>query len=589
MAAACSRRCGYAEQIHKQADLNLSEVTAMSHSLHKDTSEGLQATAGDPLPAHRGWRSCVLQWLLAGLFVLGPPTSAFANEAPKLVEKDGRFALLVDGRPYLILGGQIHNSSAWPSELPQVWKSMEALHANTVEAPVYWEQIEAQQGQFDWSNVDQIVTGARERNLHVVLLWFGTWKNGNMHYVPEWIKTNPQRYPRVIRNDGEPTDVLSANSRTNLDADKAAFVALMRHLKALDGNEHTVLMVQVENEGGCIGSARDFSKEASAAFAGQVPPDFLRIVQKSPGTWSQVFGAEADETFQAYHQARYINEIAAAGKAEFAIPLYINVWLSYPPGELPERRIAIPGIQYPSGGAVQKFVGLWRALAPSIEMIGPDIYSSDPEFVRETMDTYHRKDNPLLVPEIGRSDNFAKYLFYALGEGAIGFAPFGVDPRGWNILGDEPAKAHARNFELIGPMSREIASLNFAGKVKTSVEERGQAQQEIDFGDWLATVGFGFPQFDGRRPTGNSDAHGAALVAQLGPDEFLVTAIDASVSFHLPGRLPGLRMQILSAQEGTYENGTWKPLRLWNGDETDRGLQFRGEEKAIVRIRLGKF
>jgi len=522
------------------------------------------------------------------LFALSARAFTFGVEAPKLVQKDGRWALLVDGRPYLVLGGQIHNSSAWPAELPQVWKSLEALHANTIEAPLYWEQVEPQPGRFDWSNVDQLVKGAREHNLHVVLLWFGTWKNGNMHYVPEWEKTDTQRFPRVIRADSEPIDVLSANSRANLEADKAAFVALMRHLKALDGTEHTILTVQVENESGNIGSARDFSATANKAFAGQVPADLLAILRKQPGTWSQLFGADADEIFQLYHQACYVNEIAAAGKAEFGIPLYINVWLSYPPAELPERRIAIPGIQYPSGGAVQKYVGLWRALAPAIDMIGPDIYNNDPEFVRDVMHAYHRPDNPLWIPEIGRSDNSAKYLFSALGEGAICFSPFGIDQSGWNILGDEPAKAHARNFALLGPMSGEIARLNFEGKLKTAVEEQGQPQQELDFGAWQATVAYGYPQRDGRRPPGTSDAHGAAMVAQLGPDEFLVTGVDASVSFHLPGRLPGLRMQILSAQEGLYENGVWKPKRLWNGDETDRGLQFH-QEPAVVRLRLGRF
>src|ERR1700723_268188 len=127
---------------------------------------------------------------------------AFAAEPPRFVQQDGRYALLVDGQPFLILGGQIHNSSAWPSELPQVWESMAALHANTVEAPVYWEQLEPQQGQFDFTNVDQVVEGARAHDLHVILLWFGTWKNGNMHYAPEWVKTDPVRFPHTIRPDG---------------------------------------------------------------------------------------------------------------------------------------------------------------------------------------------------------------------------------------------------------------------------------------------------------------------------------------------------------------------------------------------------
>jgi hypothetical protein len=422
-----------------------------------------------------------------------------------------------------------------------------------------------------------------------VLLWFGTWKNGNMHYVPEWVKTDTKRYPRVIRADGEPIDVLSANSRSNLEADKAAFSALMGHLKTLDSDQHTVLLVQVENESGIIGSPRDFSPEANKEFAGPVPVAMLSASHQQPGTWSQVFRNHADELFQLYHQAHYINEVAAAGRAEFDIPLYVNVWLSYPPPELPERSIPIPGIQYPSGGAVQPWVGLWKVLAPSIKAIAPDIYGDDPGFIRDVLAAYNRRDNPLLVPEIAKTDPFARYDFEALGDGAVGIAPFGVDPRGWNILGDSSALAHARNFGLLAPMVREIARLNFEGKLKTSVEQTGQAQQELDFGDWQAAIAYGFPQFDGRRPPGNKDAHGVALVAQLGPDEFLVTGIDASVSLHLPGRLPGMRMQILSAQEGSYQNGIWKPVRLWNGDETDRGLQFHADDPAVVRVKLGRF
>jgi hypothetical protein len=513
---------------------------------------------------------------------------ALAVEAPQLVQKDGRYALMVEGHPFLMLGGQIHNSSAWPSELPQVWKSMAALHANTVEVPVYWEQLEPQQGHFDFTNVDQIVEGARAHDLHVVLLWFGTWKNGNMHYVPSWVKSESKRFPNTIRPDGEPIDVLSPNSRNTLEADKTAFTALMRHLKKIDGEKHTILMIQVENEAGNIGSVRDNSPESNKEFAGAVPADLLAAAHKHSGTWKQVFGADADEVFQVYHQAKYINEIAAAGKAAFAIPCYINVWVDYPVAALPQRQVDAPGLAYPSGGAVQKFVGLWRTLAPSIDLIGPDIYSNNSHFYREILRTYHRADNPLWIPETGRDDSFGKFFFYALGEGALGFSPFGVDQTGWNITGDQPWKAHSNNFALIGPMSREIAQLQFDGKLKTAVEEPGKTMQELDFGGWQATVAYGFPQADGQRAPGTRDAHGAALVAQLGPDEFLVTGFDASVIFHLPGKMPWMHSQILSVEQGTYENGVWKPLRLWNGDETDRGLCFY-EKPEVVRVKLIRF
>lgn len=529
-------------------------------------------------------------WRLAALTAcaLTAISQLSAQDGPRIVEKDGRHALLVDGRPYLILGGQIHNSSAWPSELPQVWKSMADLHANTVEAPVYWEQFEAQPGSFDYKNIDAILEGARAHNLHVVFLWFGTWKNGNMHYAPSWVKNDTTRFPRVIRPDGEPIDVLSPLSRNTLDADKTAFTTLMRHLKQVDGGQHTVLLIQVENESGNIGSVRDFSAQANKEFAGPVPSDLLAATSKQAGTWSQVFGGEADEIFQAYHQAKYINEIVAAGKREFDIPCYINVWIDYPAAQLAQRQIDQPGIGYPSGGAVQKFVGLWRKLAPSIDMIGPDIYADDSQFYKDTISAYLRPDNALWIPETGRGDSFAKFFFYALGDGAIGFSPFGVDQTGWNILGDHPWTAHARNFALIEPMDREIAQLEFDGKVKTAVEEPGQTTQEVDFGSWQATVAFGFPQQDGRRAPGTHDAHGAALVAQVGPDEFLLTGVDASVVFHLPHKEPWIHSQILTAEEGTYEKGVWTPIRLWNGDETDRGICFDGKP-VVVRVKMQRF
>jgi hypothetical protein len=531
---------------------------------------------------------------------------AMAAEAPQLVQKDGRYALLVDGRPYLILGGQIHNSSGWPSELPQVWESMAALHANTLEAPVYWEQLEPQEGHFDFANVDQIVEGARTHHLHLILLWFGTWKNGKMHYVPAWVKNDPERFPHTIRPDGEPVDVLSPHSRNTLEADKSAFVALMRHLKQIDGEQHTILMVQVENESGNFGTVRDNSPDSNRTFAGTVPADLLAATHKQAGTWSQVFGTEADETFQVYYQAKYINEIAAAGKAEFRIPIYINVWIENtampqpqqttamaPPQQKsdmppPQQKPNMPQLSYPSGGAVQKFVGLWRVLAPSIDMIGPDIYSDDVQFYREVMRTYHRPDNPLWIPETGRDDKFARFFFYALGEGAIGFSPFGVDQAGANIFGNQTWKAHANNFALIEPMSREIAELEFEGKLKTSVEESVQSAQELDFGRWQATVSYGSSQPGGPPVSAPKDSHGAAIVAQLGPDEFLVTGVDVSVSFHLPGKLPWVHSLILSAEQGTYENGVWKAVKLWNGDETDRGLSF-SEKPEVIRVRMSQF
>ena len=234
-------------------------------------------------------------------------------------------------------------------------------------------------------------------------------------------------------------------------------------------------------------------------------------------------------------------------------------------------------------------VSLWKKFAPAIDVIGPDIYSDDLGFYTSVINTYARPDNALWIPETGNGDSYAPYLFLALGHGAIGFSPFGVDETGWTFQKGEDPKAHTRNYALLEPMEGELARLNYAGALQTSVELSGQAEQELDFGSWKASVRFGFPQPDGRHAPGTKDHSGRALVAQLGPDEFLVTGIEVSVAFHREGKLPGLRMQILSAEQGHYENGTWQPERLWNGDQTDRGLNFHRSENTVVHIRLGAF
>ncbi|MBW4028014.1 MAG: DUF5597 domain-containing protein [Acidobacteria bacterium] len=530
---------------------------------------------------------CLVLLSFAPLSPAQSTAPATPADMPHISRQDGRFALMVDGAPYLVLGAQMHNSSAWASVLPKVWPWMEAMHVNTVAAPVYWEQIEATEGKFDFTEVDALVNQAREHHLHLILLWFGTWKNGQMRYTPRWVKMDGSRFPRMRDAHGEPIEVLSANSSSNLDADKKAFSTLMRHLKQLDGDQHTVIMVQVENESGAIGSVRDYSAMAEKQFEGTVPEALLKGLHKTPGTWKQVFGGDADETFQAYSVSRYIDEVAKAGKAEYPLPMYVNVWVSYPIRELPERRIPTPGISYPSGGAVQSMLNLWKMETPDIDIIGPDIYSSDGAFYREILRTYSRPDNPLWIPETGSGDDFGRYFFTALGMGAIGFSPFGVDSIDATVPPGGLPGMHAENYALIGPMDREIAALNFEGKLKTAVEEEGQAVQTLNFGKWQATIGFGYPQRDGMRPPGTKDFHGRALVAQLGPDKFLVTGFDASITFQLTS--PGHEhMQILQAEEGSYRNGKWQPLRILNGDETDRGLNFR-HQGSVAQIELGTF
>jgi beta-galactosidase GanA len=528
---------------------------------------------------------------------LTPIAPAQSSDIPHLEKKDGRYAFIVDGKPFLVLGGQINNSSAWPTTLPAAWSAAEAMHMNTVEAPVYWEQMEPTKGTFDFSNVDLLVAQAREHKFHLVLLWFGTWKNGQNHYVPEWIKSDTKTYPREENAYGKLLDVMSPNSMANLEADKTAFAALLGHVKTIDAAQHTVIMIQVENESGSVGSIRDFSPAAQKQFDAAVPAEFARAMHlPTGGTWSKTFGPDADESFAAYSTAHYIGEVAAAGKAVYPLPMYCNVWFAYPVHALENRDRPSAGQEYPSGGPQQANIPIWKAAAPAIDILAPDFYSDDFSLFRSIVATYERADNPLFIPESQLGPNFGRYFFYALGNGAIGFSPFGIDrsaqatqPADQVPNVDRPATP-ADNYALFNAPGGEIAQLNLEGKLQTAVEDKGAARQTIHFATADAVASFGFPQSDGTYPPGTPAQQGRAVVAQLGPLEFLVSGFDASVSFSLPAAVlqqtPNLQLEILRAEEGKYVDGLWQTTRILNGDQTDRGLNFRSSNPPLVRIHL---
>jgi len=512
------------------------------------------------------------------------------SSAPHLERQGNRHALIVNGKPFLLLGAQINNSSSWESTLPQVWPALADLHANTVEAPVYWESMEPVKGQFQFADVDRLVEGARAHNLHLVLLWFGTWKNGQNHYVPEWIKSDTQQYPREISARGKLLDVMSPSSANNLTADEHAFAMLMRHLKVIDGTQHTVIMIQVENESGAIGTVRDHLPEADKQFAAAVPSKLAQALHlTSARSWQATYGADADERFAAHQTARYIGQVAAAGKAEYALPMYCNVWITYPVHALENRDRASAGQEYPSGGPQQANIDIWKAAAPAIDLLGPDFYSDDFTFFQQVVKDYARPDNPLFIPETALNKNFGRDFYYALGAGAIGFSPFGIDYTGWTLKGKEIPEFLTHDFSLLAPMQDVLARLNFEDKLRTAVETPGQSRRTIAFGDIDAVVSFGFPQSDGEQPPGTPDSHGRALIAQTGSMEFVVTGVDASVSFRLRqefGQQHNQQLEILAADEGQYSQGKWQTRRIWNGDQTDRGLNFQQAQPAVVRIRL---
>jgi beta-galactosidase GanA len=446
--------------------------------------------------------------------------------------------------------------------------------------------------------VDALLAGARAHKVHLVLLWFGTWKNGNPHYAPEWVKRDNAKYPRVVGPKGEVRDTMSPFGQATMEADKAAFGALMRHLKIADPR-HTVLMVQVENEIPAYGSPRDYSPEATKLFEGPVPAEFASAMKvkitpsdKSaggpgqPGTWTEAFGAEAENTFQAWSIARYVEQVAKAGKAEYGLPIYLNHSLSNP-------------LQEPAAGRLSwdaktsHVLDIWKAMAPSISMIAPDIYLSQYAQYEKVLDGYGRKDNAMFVPETGNAEPFARYFFAALGHGAIGWSPFGLDltgyanaPLGAPVVDEKLIDLFAWNYKLAEPMDRELARLNFEGKLKAVSENPAVHDETLEFGPWTATVQYGLRVF-GRATSapGNPEPIGRALVAQLGPDEFLVTGMATRVDFRPTDAASGKHREFVTVEEGKYADGKWKFLRIWNGDQTDYGLNFTSLPQ-VLRVKL---
>src|SRR5262245_18257861 len=261
-----------------------------------------------------------LKWAMGGVAALVGTAVMAAAPMPEVVTRNGRSALMVDGAPYLVLGAQVNNSSAWASVLPQVWPAVKRLGANTVSVPMPWEQIEPVEGKFDFSFLDTLLGEARTQELRLVLLWFATWKNNGPNYAPEWVKLDNARFPRVVDAKGKVLNSLSPNAAATLAADARAFASLMRHLRDADA-ERTVVLVQVQNEPGTYGSVRDFGPEAQRLFDGPVPDALVRALGVKAGRWRDAFGPDADEMFHAWSIARFIGQVAAAGKAEYALPM----------------------------------------------------------------------------------------------------------------------------------------------------------------------------------------------------------------------------------------------------------------------------
>jgi hypothetical protein len=558
--------------------------------------------------------------VLAGLWFAAAPvraqTSAGVFSAIPHLQKQGTATqLIVDGKPFLILGGELRNSSGSSLDyLKPIWPKLAAMHINTVLTAVYWELLEPKEGQFDFALVDGAIQAARENNLRLVFLWFGSWKNGVSSYPPAWVKTDQNRFQRVQDRDGKGLETLSTLSAANRDADSRAFAALMRHIKQVD-TRHTVIMMQVENEVGVLGDSRDRRQAANKAFEGPVPKELLDYLashrdilhpdlrkeweaagSRTSGTWEEVFGkgASTDEIFMAWNYASYVGHVAAAGKAEYPLPMYVNTWCSMPaPGRGPGT--------YPSGGPEPQVGNIWKLAAPAIDIRGPDLYSpNQPDWIKwyRANDT----DNPLFIPETD-STRGAYHLFYALGQhDAMGYAPFAIDEllySGNQATRPEPANLPlAKSYATAAQLAPLILEYQGKGKMAGVVVSADDPQQKIELGDYVLTVSY--PR--GSRPAAipppapapSGQPPAGAIFISVGPDEYVIAGSGQATVTFSPNTAGPPIAGVLSIEEGSFVNGRWTPGRRLNGDETSQGkfVRIGGggiPNGAIQRVKLYRY
>ena len=523
------------------------------------------------------------------LFLFVAAQVSLAEDLPHIKTQNGVGQLIVHGEPFLILGGELGNSSAGTAEQADtIIPNAARMHVNTLLVPVAWEQIEPREGQFDFNILDHWIDVARENKLHLVPLWFGSWKNAFSNYAPAWVKSDIKRFPRAQAADGKPLEILSALSPENRRSDSRAYARLMRHIREKDATQQTVLMVQVENEVGYLGYGRDRSPEAENMFRSAAPESLVRkLTEKrlqlspelsshfNPGghSWREVFGGAANEVFMAWNYAIYIEAVTHAGKQEYALPMYLNAQLPAPMESAGD---------YPSGGPHPYYLEVYRAATPSIDFYSPDIYWPNFEY---WVQRYKIESNPIFVPE-ARLESAPFNAYYAFGEAkAFGFSPFAIDSFEAPEK-DAPEPAMMQVYGALDSIRDLLLSAQTTGSTRGLVLHATSPRpiQRVSLGGYLfeATLSRSWPA----RTIIADD--GAMLILETGPGEFYILGSGLTVNFIRDPDVDSGIAGIASVEQVSRRGGEWKVERRLNGDQTNQGRQLMLDphEHRIFRVRL---
>jgi beta-galactosidase GanA len=515
-------------------------------------------------------------------------------QIPHLEKQGTATQLIVENKPFLILGGELGNSTFTSIEyMKPIWPKLKTMNLNTVLAPVYWELIEPVEGKFDFTLYDQLIQEARKNNLKIVILWFGSWKNSMSSHAPSWVKKNQERFPRIKDDKGMSLEILTPLSEENLMADLKAYQALMQHIKEFDGENHTIIMIQTENEIGMLPTARDYSSLANKKFQEAVPEEFIEYLKKNKdnlvpefkekwavngykdsGSWEEIFGkgVSTDEIFMAWYYAKYTNQIIKAGKETYPLPMYVNAALNRP-GKL-------PGEGYPSAGPLPHIMDVWKAGGPSIDFLAPDIYFPNIEY---WCDLYTRQQNPLFIPEAGADPSAAPKALFTIGHyQSLGYSPFSIESN-QNPEGDDLGKV----YNLIAQLSPLLSAHRGKKEIDGVLLDDQKQETKITFGNYEFTVRHSYTLGYEAEAKEKFWVPGGAIIIQTGGNEFYVAGSGVVITFKNFNN-PELTVGILKTEEGRFDNDQWTVIRHLNGDQIHQGRHVRifKRDFSILRFEL---